>query len=69
MSNSSCLWTIAHQALLVHGISQAEILEWIAFPSPGGLPDSRIKPKSLGLADGFFTTEPPGKPIQVLAHS
>ena len=27
------LWTIAHQAPLVHGILQAGILEWVAMPS------------------------------------
>ena len=32
-------------------------------PSPGHLPDPGIKPVSPALAGGFFTTEPPGKPI------
>ena len=45
----------------VHGILQARILEWVAisfsFPDPG------IEPTSLALAGGFFTTEPPGKPM------
>ena len=32
----------------VHGISQARILEWLPFPSPGHLPNSgKIKPTSL----------------------
>ena len=31
----------------LHGISQARILEWLLFPSPGGLPNRRIKPTSL----------------------
>ena len=30
MSDSATPWTIAHQALLVHGILQARILEWVA---------------------------------------
>ena len=33
------------------------------FPAPGDLPDLGIEPTSLAspaLADGFFTTEPPG---------
>ena len=42
----------------MHGISQARILEWVAFPSPGGLPNPGIKP--IALAGGFFATEPPG---------
>ena len=32
----------------------------------GGLHGSGIKPVSLALADGLFTTEPPGKPWKVL---
>ena len=40
---------------------------WSGLPSPppGDLPDPGTKPVSpaaLALADGFFTTEPPGKP-------
>ena len=31
----------------VHGISQARILEWVAFPSPGDLPYPGIEPVSL----------------------
>ena len=46
----------------VHGISQGRILEWVAFPSPGHLPKPEIKPTSPALTDGFFTTEPQGKP-------
>ena len=47
----------------VHGLSQARILEWVPFPSPGDLPDPGIEPTSPALAGGFFTTEPPRKPI------
>ena len=32
----------------VLGISQARTLEWVAFPPPGGLPDSAMGPVSLG---------------------
>ena len=32
-------------------------------PSPGHLPDPGIEPMSPVLAGGFFTTEPPGKPV------
>ena len=59
--------TVAHQAPLSTG-SQARILEWILFPSPGDLPDLRIKPLSPALAGGFFTTEPPGKPCNSITH-
>ena len=28
----------------IHGILQARILEWVAIPSPGNLPDPEIEP-------------------------
>jgi len=31
------------------GILQAGILEWVAMPSPGDLPNPGIKPRSLAL--------------------
>ena len=34
----------------VHGISQARILEWVAFPSPGDLLDPGMEPVSPALA-------------------
>ena len=33
----------------VHGILQARILEWVAFTSPGDLPNPRIEPGSPAL--------------------
>ena len=45
-------------------ILQARFLEWVAISSPGDLPDPGTEPMSLTLADGFFTTEPPGKSFQ-----
>ena len=41
----------------VHGILQARILEWVAMPSSGDLPDPGIEPvyfTSPALAGGFF---------------
>jgi len=65
MSNSSVTpSTIAHQAPSVHGISQARILEWAVFPSPGNFPYTGIEPASPALAGVIFTSEPPGKPIE-----
>ena len=49
----------------VHGILQAGILEWVAFPSPGDLPDPGIKPQSPALQAESLPSEPPGKPIYV----
>ena len=41
----------------VHGILQANILEWVAIPFSGDLPDPGIKSGSLGLA-GRLSSEP-----------
>ena len=46
----------------VHGCSRQEYWSGLPFPPPGDLPDPGIKPKSLALAGGVFTTESPGKP-------
>ena len=35
----------------------------------GDLPHPGIKPASPALAGGFFTTEPPGKPKNLIVHS
>ena len=43
----------------VHGILQARILEWAAFPSPGDLPHPGIKPRSLALQADSLPSEPP----------
>ena len=45
----------------VHGILQARILEWLPFPSPGGLPYPGIKPRSPALQVDSLPSEPPGK--------
>ena len=57
---------VAHQAPLCMGFSRQEYWSGLPFPPPGDLPDLEIEPTSLtfpALAGGFFTTEPPGKPI------
>ena len=38
----------------------------LPFPSPGDRPDSGIKAASPALAGGFFTAEPPGKPVGLI---
>ena len=41
-----------------HGIFQARILEWVAFPPPGDLPNPGTEPAFLAsptLVGGFFT--------------
>ena len=55
-------WTVACQASLSLGLPRQEYWSGLPFPSPGDLPDLGIKPAPPALADGFFTTEPSGKP-------
>ena len=40
----------------VCGILQARILEWIAMPPPGDLPDPGMEPMSLASAGRFSTS-------------
>ena len=66
----SCLtfatpWTVACQVPLSMEFSRQEHWSGLPFPPPGDLSGSWIQPTSPvspELADGFFTTEPPGKP-------
>ena len=46
----------------VRGIFKARILQWVAFPPSGNLPDPGIEAASPALAGGFYTAEPLGKP-------
>ena len=55
-------WTVACQAPLFMGLPRPEYWSGLPFPSPGDLPSPGIEPAFPALADGFFTTEPPGKP-------
>ena len=65
----AALWTIAHQAPVSMGFSWQEYWTGLPFPSPGYLPNLRIKPEfsaplgTCSLAGGFFTIDPPGNPI------
>ena len=60
--------TVAYQAPLSMGFPM-EILEWVAFPSPGDLPDPGTEAWSPALqaasciAADSLLTEPPGKPF------
>ena len=52
-----------------HGIFQAKVLGWVAFPTLGDLPNPGIETmtlKSPALAGRFFTTASPGGPNSVL---
>ena len=46
----------------VHGILQARIMEWIAFPYPGDLPNPGIEPRSPTMQADSLPAGPPGKP-------
>ena len=46
----------------VNGILQARILEWVAIPFPGDLPNPGIEPRSPALRADSLPSEPPGKP-------
>ena len=46
----------------LHGILQAIILEWVAFPSPGDLPAPGIEPASPALQADSLLSDLPGKP-------
>ena len=54
------LWTVAHQAPLSMGFPRQEYWSGLLCPPSGDLPDPEMEPS---LAGGFFTAEPPGKPI------
>ena len=63
-----CL-TVAHQAPLSMEFSRQVYWSGLPFPPPGYLSNSGIELMSLAspaLAIGFFTTEPPGKPLSMM---
>ena len=61
-------WTTGQPPLSM-GFPRKEYRSELPFPSPVDLPDSEIEPGSSALAGGFFTTEPPRKPICALRCS
>ena len=74
LSRFSCVrlfvtpWTVACQAPVSIGFFRQEYWSGLTCPPPGDFPDPGVKPASLmspALAGGFFTTEPPGKPMQI----
>ena len=58
----SCLTLCDPMDCTVHGILQARILEWVAFPPPGDLPNPGMEPRSPKLQADSLPAEPPGKP-------
>ena len=58
------LWTVACQAPQCE-ILQARVLKWVAKPSFRESSWPRDQTQVSYTADGFFTTEPPGKPNEM----
>ena len=76
--SDGCVCSLVSDSLWPRGLQPTRLLcpsrqEWwngLPFPCPGDHPDAGIKPvspASPALAGRFFTTEPPGKPIWVVA--
>ena len=59
-------WTVACQAPLSMRFSRQEYWSELLFPSPGGLPDPGIEPRSPALQADSFPTELQGKPIVLI---
>ena len=55
-------WILAYQASPSMGFSRQEYWSGVSFPSPGDLPNSRIKPWYPALWGDDLPSEPPGKP-------
>ena len=65
------LWTATCQASLSVGFSRQEYWSGLPCPPPGVLSHPGIKPASPlspTLADIFFTTAPPGRPLRIYLH-
>ena len=62
----SCLTLCDPMDYTVHGILQARVLEWVAFPSPGDLPNPGIEPWSPSLQADSLPAEPQGKPKEMV---
>ena len=56
-----CLTLCSPMNYTVHGILQARIQEWVDSPSPGGLPNPGIEPRSPVLQTHSLPADPRGK--------
>ena len=77
--NESISGSVVSDSLQSHGLylthaplsmefSRQEYWSGLPLSSPGDIPDPGIKPMSPSLAGGFFTTEPPEKPLVTITH-
>ena len=58
-------WTVVHQAPPSMEFSRQEYWYGLSFPSPGDLPDPRIKLRSPTLWADCLLSEPPGNPPRI----
>ena len=63
MSDSATPWTVAHQAPQSTEFSRQEYWSGLPFPSPGGLLDPGIDPRSPPLQADSLAAEPPEKTV------
>ena len=54
--SQSCLTLCYPMDYIVHGILQARILEWVAFPFSRGSSQPRDRTQVSCIAGGFFTS-------------
>ena len=54
--------SVVSDSLQLHGILQARILEWVAFPLSMGIPNPGIEPRSPALLTDSLPAEPQRKP-------
>ena len=59
-------WIVAYRAPPTMGFSRQEYWSGLPFPSPGDLPSPGIKPRYPALEADALTSEPPGKPYQIV---
>ena len=71
LSGKPCKWKLLSRAQLfatpwtVHGILQATIMEWVAFPFSRGSSHPRTEPRSPSLQMDSLPAEPQGKPKNI----
>jgi len=60
-----CLTLCDPMDCIVHGVLQARILEWVAFPFSRGSSQPRDQTQVSALQAESLPTEPPGEPMDV----
>ena len=68
ISDSATLWTVARQAPQSMEFSRPESWSGFPFPSPGDLPNPRIKPRSPALQVDSLPTGLSGKQILYIGY-